>query len=310
MTALRPTHTPSPTPLPSPTEPVAEPVAEPVTGVVTATSRPRHLLVAAVAMFLLPWLVWGSAIAQAHDVIGWRLPQGIALWVLTPSVVVAALALGGRAGLADLVRRIVRRPGPVWVYPVAVLVPLLIGAATVGVSVALGRPLHLGETMSLGGCLVYLVYAVGLFLLTAEAGSTGLLLPRLQARLQPLAASVLLGLVWGLWHLPLLHVPGEKDAGLPFAAFLLLIVPTRVLMTAFVDATRGTVLVAAVFHAAFNATMTYTGVVGPDHALIWTAAVVTLVPAAVVAVVAEVRGVTGVTGRAARRAPAGAAPSR
>ncbi len=250
--------------------------------VVAATAGTRHVAVTLVAMFALPWAVWGSAIAQAHGVIGWRLPQGIALWVLTPSVVVAALALGGRRALADLVGRVVRWRGPLWVYAAAVLVPLLIGAVTVGVSVALGRPLHLGETMGLSGCLVYFSYAIGLFLLTEEAGWTGLLLPRLQQRAHPLAASLLLGVVWGLWHLPLLHVPGEKDSGLPFAAFLLLIVPTCVVMSSFVNATRGTVLAAALFHATFNATYTFIGVVGPDHTLIWTAGVVTLVPAGVI----------------------------
>ena len=262
--------------------PVSEVAGDSSAGVVAATAGTRHLAVTVVAMFALPWAVWVSAIAQAHGVIGWRLPQGIALWVLTPSVVLAALVLGGRRALADLAARVVRWRGPLWVYAAAVLVPLLIGAVTVGFSLALGRPLHLGETLGLSGCLVYFSYAIGLFLLTEEAGWTGLLLPRLQQRLHPLAASLLLGVVWGLWHLPLLHVPGEKDAGLPFAAFLLLIVPTCVVMSSFVNATRGTVLAAALFHATFNATYTFIGVVGPDHTLIWTAGVVTLVPAAVI----------------------------
>ena len=78
------------------------------------------------------------------------------------------------------------------------------------------------------------------------------------------------------------------DAGLPFAAFLLLIVPTRVVMTALVNATRGAVLVAAVFHAAFNATCMYVGVVGADHTVIWVAAGVMW--ALALAVVALTRG--------------------
>ena len=248
----------------------------------------RHLVAATVAMFVLPWTVWGSAIAQAHHLIGWRLPQGIALWVLTPSIVLACLVIGGPAALRDLVRRIIRWRGPWWVHVAAIALPVTIGAVTVALSEALGRPSHLGQTEGLAGCLVYFSYAIGLFLLTEEAGWTGVLLPRLQTRMRPLSASLVLGLVWGLWHLPLLNAPGEKDSGLPFAAFLLLIVPTCVVMSAFVNATRGTVLAAALFHAAFNATYTYVGVVGPDHVLIWTAAAVSVVAAAVV--VALTRG--------------------
>ncbi|GAB3436022.1 type II CAAX endopeptidase family protein [Phycicoccus ginsengisoli] len=247
-------------------------------------ARTRHLLIATIAMFVLPWVVWGSAIAQGHDLIGWRLPQGIALWVLTPSIALACLVIGGRTALRDLVRRIVRWHGPWWVYVTAVGLPLAVGATTVGITRMLGRPSHLGQTEDLTTCLVYFSYAIGLFLLTEEAGWTGVILPRLQTRMRPLAASLVLGVVWGLWHLPLLNVPGEHDHGLPFAAFLLLIVPTCVVMSAFVNATRGTVLAAALFHAAFNATYTYVGVVGPDHTLIWTAGAVSTVVAAVMVV--------------------------
>ena len=55
----------------------------PEDAVVVRTAGNRQLAIAVVAMFLMPWAVWGSAIAQAHGLIGWRLPQGIALWVLT-----------------------------------------------------------------------------------------------------------------------------------------------------------------------------------------------------------------------------------
>lgn len=252
--------------------------------VVARTAGNGALAIAVASMFVLPWAVWGSAIAQAHGLIGWRLPQGIALWVLTPSIVVGVLLSGGRAALADLAHRIVRWRAPLWVYAAAVTLPLVIGATTLGLTVAAGRPVHLGESEGLAGCALYFCYAIGLFLLTEEAGWTGVLLPRLQVRLQPLAASVVLGVIWGLWHLPLLNVPGERDHGLPLLAFLLLIVPTRVLMTTLVNAGRGPVLVAALFHAAFNATCLYVGVVGNDHALIWTAGVVTTVLAMVTAV--------------------------
>lgn len=206
------------------------------------------------------------------------------------------LLTGGRPALADLTRRVLRWRAPLWVYVAAVAVPVVIGATTLGLTVAGGRPAHLGQSEGLAGCALYFCYAVGLFLLTEEAGWTGVLMPRLQVRLRPLVASVVLGAIWGLWHLPLLNVPGERDHGLPFLAFLLLIVPTRVLMSVLVNAGRGAVLVAALFHAAFNATCLYVGVVGVDHALIWTAGVVTTVLAVLAAVATR--------GRLLRRTPA------
>ena len=165
---------PTDTPAGAPAAPLAAPPVEVETAgpgdLVTRTSRTWQLGVATVAMFVLPWAVWGSALAQAHGLIGWRLPQGIALWVVTPSIAVAALTIGGRVALGELVGRILRWRGPLWVYGAAVAVPLAIGAATVGLTVLGGRPLHLGETVGLTGCLVYFSYAIGLFLLTEEAG--------------------------------------------------------------------------------------------------------------------------------------------
>ncbi len=252
--------------------------------VVARTAGNRALAIAVASMFVLPWAVWGSAIAQAHGLIGWRLPQGVALWVLTPSIVVGVLLIGGRPALKDLTRRILRWRASLWVYAAAIALPLVIGVTTLGLTVAAGRPVHLGESEGLAGCALYFCYAIGLFLLTEEAGWTGVLLPRLQVRMRPVAASLVLGVIWGLWHLPLLNVPGERDHGLPFLAFLLLIVPTRVLMSALANSGRGAVLVAALFHAAFDATCLYVGVVGADHALIWTAGAVTTVLAALTAV--------------------------
>ena len=256
---------------------------------VARTAGNRALAIAVASMFVLPWAVWGSAIAQAHGLIGWRLPQGIALWVLTPSLLVATLLIGGRAGPDGPDPPHPGWRAPLWVYAAAVTVPVVIGATTLGLTVAAGRPAHLGETEGLTGCAVYFSYAIGLFLLTEEAGWAGMLMPRLQVRSRPLAASVVLGVIWGLWHLPLLHVPGASDQGLPFLAFLFLVVPTRVLMSTLVDAGRGAVLVAALFHAAFNATCLYVGVVGADHALIWTAGAVTTVLAVLTAVATRVR---------------------
>ncbi len=256
--------------------------------VVARTARTGHLAAIGAAMFTLPWLVWGSAIAQAHGLIGWRLPQGIALWVLTPSIVAVTALIGGRPALLDLGRRLVAWRVPPATGLLALTVPAAIAAAAVALAAATGHHPRLGVMMSLPAALAYLGYGIGLYLLTEEAGWRGLLLPRLQARLRPVPANLLLGLVWSAWHYPLLHVPGESDSGLPFAAFLLLTTGTTVLIGALVNAAGGSVFIAALFHAAFNATYSYTGIVGPDHTPLWTAAAVSAVLAT--AVCAATRG--------------------
>lgn len=255
-------------------------------------ARGRHLAVLLTAAFAGPWLVWGSAIAQVHGLLGWRLPQGIALWTLAPSVLGALLAVGGRPAVRDLAGRLVRLRGNARWTLLTLATPVALATTSAGAAALVGRPAQISVSLALPSALLYLAYGTGLFLLTEEAGWRGALLPRLQARIPPLPAVLLLGAVWALWHVPLLSVPGAGDEGLPLLPFALLVLGTGVLISALTNAARGSVFVAAVFHAAFDAAYSYAGVVGTDHAALWAAAGLTGLAATAVAV--RTRGRLGV----------------
>jgi membrane protease YdiL (CAAX protease family) len=240
--------------------------------------------VVAAAAFTGPWLIWGTRIAQAHGVLTWHLPMGLALWSIWPLLTLALLATGGRPALADLWSRLLRWRVPRRCYLLAVLAPPAVAAGTVGIAALTGVQVHLGADLGLSGALVYLCYGTGLFLLTEEAAWRGALLPRLQARFTPTTASLLLGAVWTVWHVPSLHVPGETDAGLSLPVFAVLVIATTVLMTALTNAAGGSVVIAAVFHASFDAAYAYTGVVGGDPALLLIAAALSAAAAVGVAV--------------------------
>jgi membrane protease YdiL (CAAX protease family) len=59
--------------------------------------------------------------------------------------------------------------------------------------------------------------------LSEEIGWRGYALPRLQTRWNPLASSLIIGLVWGLWHLPLFMMIGtsQHEIGIPFISFVI-----------------------------------------------------------------------------------------
>ena len=91
-----------------------------------------------------------------------------------------------------------------------------------------------------------------------EVGWRGFALPRLQMRHSPLVASLLLSVVWGLWHVPL-HLQGVYHGifpdGLP--GILLRIVttiPTTVLFTWCFNRTRGNLWLVVLLHTAVNNT--------------------------------------------------------
>lgn len=86
-----------------------------------------------------------------------------------------------------------------------------------------------------------------------ELGWRGYVLNDLQKRVSPLAASVFIGLVWGVWHFPLWLIAGYKGIDLLGygAAFVLAIASFSVFMTYFYNKSKN-ILVAVWIHFLFN----------------------------------------------------------
>ena len=85
-----------------------------------------------------------------------------------------------------------------------------------------------------------------------ELAWRGFALPRLLTRYNALVASLILGMLWGLWHLPLVWTEGAPLYQQPVWLFLLDIVAKSVLFTWVFLHTRGSVLLAMLFHGATN----------------------------------------------------------
>jgi hypothetical protein len=101
-----------------------------------------------------------------------------------------------------------RLPFPLWVL--ILLAPAAIILVAIAIAQGLGAPA--GEWNDPGQ--LYLASPVFLYVvilggpLGEEFGWRGFALPHLERRIHPTAAVVLLGLIWGLWHLPLFWIEG------------------------------------------------------------------------------------------------------
>jgi uncharacterized protein len=141
-------------------------------------------------------------------------------------------------------------------YLAALIVPAVFVSAVILIVQALG----LGEfRWSEANWFVYLMLLVialpvTLFTFGEEYGWRGYLLPRLLP-LGEIRASVLLGVIWGVWHLPLilagLNYPGV-NVWMAIIVFTFVTVALSFTYTWFYVASSGSVLVAAVFHASTN----------------------------------------------------------
>ena len=96
------------------------------------------------------------------------------------------------------------------------------------------------------------------FYLGEELGWRGYALPRLLRKYSALWSSVIVGVMWTFWHTPAFWAPeGTAISGQPVTLFsvgwyLILLIGTSILMTFVFNNTRGSLLLALLFHGMFT----------------------------------------------------------
>ena len=136
------------------------------------------------------------------------------------------------------------------------------GITAIGCALALGLDLMINGTGPVFPTVspVYLPLLVFVFVLLfsvagEELGWRGYALPELLKRVGPLAASLVLGIIWAIWHLPLFYIAGNFHTDIPIALFGIQIVAFSILYTAVHLRTGGSLLMVHLFHAASNTTI-------------------------------------------------------
>ena len=85
-----------------------------------------------------------------------------------------------------------------------------------------------------------------------EFGWRGLALPLLQRRLAPIWAGLVLGAIWAVWHVPAFFLGGTPQSAWGIMPFLIGSVAVSLILTALFNASRGSILLAALFHFQLN----------------------------------------------------------
>jgi membrane protease YdiL (CAAX protease family) len=85
-----------------------------------------------------------------------------------------------------------------------------------------------------------------------EPGWRGFALPRLLTKRSPLTASLILGIIWAAWHVPLFFLPAWGGAETPFIWFVANTVGLSFIMTWLYNRSRSSVFPVMLFHQATN----------------------------------------------------------
>ena len=225
---------------------------------VVANFLQRHSLVIGIGlMFLLTWPIdlANSGIIQVE------LPFLVYIFLGWGFVIAAVIMTGitlGMQGVIELLKRyLIWRVALKWYLVAFFLSPLFMWIS-----------IHLNAAFThvppdFNTSVVYQIFGEGvqlpiivlpffLFEMLAngeEIGWRGYVLPRLQTKFNALTSSLILGFVWGFWHLPKYLSDWDVVA---FFWFMVHILTISLLLTWLYNNTQGSLLLVTIFHAASN----------------------------------------------------------
>ncbi len=202
--------------------------------------------------FLITWGVTGlyilapaRAVAWFGEISGAHPLFFLATWAPAIAALVLILQHAGVSGLrAFLSRLLLWRCSAGWAAFVLLGLPLVFVAGSLlrgGPVLAPLPPEGFGPMLA----LLLMMLCLGP---VEELGWRGLAQPLLQRHMAPLWAGLLIGSIWGLWHLPAFFLAGTVFAGWHFLPFFLGNVVLAVLVTPLFNHTGGSLLWPMLFH--------------------------------------------------------------
>lgn len=220
----------------------------------------RHSLVIGLSlMFLYTWTIDLSN----SGVLPFKVPFFVAITLgwgfIFVSLLMTWLTLGKDEAMKLFKRFFLWRVDWKWWMVALLLLPALrfiaipLTTLLTGIPADYSRPM-ISDVVPLDAPMLMLVVPWIIFeILTngEEMGWRGYVLPRLQAKYNALIASLIVGVIWAVWHLPKFFGTGLNGEG-SFAWFTVAHLALAVLYTWLYNNTRGSLLLVTLFHASGN----------------------------------------------------------
>ena len=212
--------------------------------------------------YAITWTCFIAAVALSGSLpSGAPLGPGLSALILLGTFAPSLVALGltaraeGGAGVRALLSRLFQWQVSARWYLFAVGY-----MAAVKLTVALVHRIATGAWPRFGDEAWYVMLAATVFSTAIggqageEIGWRGYALPRLAARFGLARASIMLGVIWACWHLPLFFLPQADTYGQSFPVYLLQVTALSVAIAWLYWRTMGSLLLTMLMHSAINNT--------------------------------------------------------
>ena len=172
---------------------------------------------------------------------------GFILAVYSPAIAAAAVVLycGGLRGMKSYLSRLL-----LWRCPTGWYAYLVFGIPLIFIAGSSAKGNLLDDPFPFDGIAQMLAAMAFMLVLgpVEEFGWRGVALPLLQRRFEPIWAALILGLIWGVWHLPAFFLSGTPQSAWGFMPFLIGSICLSVIVTPLFNASNGSILLAALYH--------------------------------------------------------------
>ena len=169
------------------------------------------------------------------------------------AAIIVAAFYQGSAGLKQLWLTVARWRVSWWLYVLASLGPMIAASLVVSIGVMTGSLKRNPEPISIAHfVLVFFAMAVLDGPLGEEVGWRGLLLPQLLRKMRPIPASLAVGCVWWLWHVPLYLANGRISTTGDWINFLMDTLALSTIFTWFFLRSGCSTLLTIILHNASN----------------------------------------------------------
>lgn len=192
----------------------------------------------------------------SFGVLSFNVP-GFILWILmifspTISAITVTGIINGRTGIKTLLKGFsIWKVGLIWYFAASLflIAPLIAG---IFYFIFGGEAPGIDPSLTFQVIISYVVFGFFSGPLSEEAGWRGFALPRLESKYNALVASLILGIIWTFWHLPLYFLPDSSQIGIPFPIYAVLVVSITIIMTWAYNNTNGSLIITVLIHFCFN----------------------------------------------------------